>query len=108
MSLLGAIRIVAKTDQLKTTSEAAAGYIRNMRAEWENIARTVNKTPAYWQGNAADQKRDAFAKKEQEINEILQRFQQYPQELMEIAGVYEQGENQNAATAQTLSADVII
>ena len=108
MSLLGMIRIVAKPDQLKTTSEAAAAQIRIMQGEWSAITNVVKNTNNYWKGNAADQKRAAFAKKEQEINDILHRFQQYPTELMEIAGVYETGEKQNVSTAQMLSSDVIV
>ena len=42
------------------------------------------------------------------IDELLRRLDEYPVDLMEMAGIYAQAEQENSQNAQALAGDVIV
>ena len=49
------------TQQLKSTASAVRGQIRRMQQDFDGLQNIVSRSSYYWQGQAADEYRQAFA-----------------------------------------------
>lgn len=89
-------------------SAAVESKISQMKATFEDLEVTVNKTNQYWIGEAADAHREFFNTAKPEIEEILKRFLEHARELGEMASAYTDTEKKIVQISEDLPADVII
>lgn len=96
------------TDVLKSRADDARGKIAKMQQNFESIAELVADTSSYWIGEAGDLYRTIFSNQQEEMTAIINRLNEFPDDLLEMAGVYEEGEVQATAITEQLPNDVII
>lgn len=82
--------------------------IREMRNTFSDLETSVNKTKAYWIGEAGDAYRAYFMERKPEAEEIFKRLSEHVRDLNEMAGVYSSTEKEITAMAEDLPSDVII
>lgn len=96
------------TDILKSRADDARGKISKMQQNFEAIADLITETSSYWMGEAGDLYRSIFENQRDEMTAIINRLNEFPDDLLSMAGIYEEGEAEAAALTEQLPIDVII
>ena len=78
-----------------------------MRSNYAELTRILDSTKNFWLGEAAEKHRKIYNDKKDDIDKLLRRIAEHPDDLQRIAGNYVQAENTNTAEARSLSGDVI-
>ena len=107
MGNLGNARIKVNTQVLKQKAEEFTVSLNSLRLECDELDSVFNGTKNYWRGDAADRQRTIYAEYKQELYAILNRLQEHPADLKQMAGIYEGAENSNVQTVLNLPKDVI-
>ena len=103
------IRIVVKTEQLKTAAERVRSEVRNVRKAFAQLETTVNNSSSYWQGKGNQEYKQVVARKTERVNTALTAFEENAVDLEMIAGIYEETESSAVNSVQAyLPEDVII
>lgn len=95
-------------EALYQKSVTSGQKISQMKAAFEELENTVNKTHHYWLGEAADAHREFFNSSIPEIEEIFKRLSEHARELSEMAATYANVEREVTQIAADLPSDVII
>ena len=95
------------TEQLKNTSTTVFNLIRETKSAFEDLGRAVSKTSQYWIGEAGDRHRQLWQEQWQEVEAMLRRLEEYPEDLLAMAGLYEKAESEVTKTSAALRGDVI-
>lgn len=101
-------QIRVTTEEMKAKAETVASIVDVFSNQFEMLEQKMNATAGYWIGNGGDAKRAINVQRMKEAEEIIRFLRAYTPDLMQMAGIYEEGESHNAQTAESLSADVII
>lgn len=96
------------TDVLKSRADDARQKIAAMQQNLETITELVTDTSSYWMGDAGDLFRIIFREQQEEMAEMIQRLNKYPDDLLQMAGVYEEGESEAAMITGQLPYDAIM
>lgn len=95
------------TRQLKQTADEVRSRIRAIGQDLDGMQTVVGRSSYYWQGQAADEYRQAVAEQKEPAAEMIRRLSAIPAALETIAGVYEQTESGNVDLAGALKTDYI-
>lgn len=92
------------TDRLVSAAGTLKEKIQNAETSFNNVMTIVKNTNRYWIGQAGDEHRRAFLDQKDDIDQILVRLKEHPDDLLKIAGVYVEGEKEvNAIVQQPLT-----
>ena len=95
------------TQQLKTTASEVRKQIRLMQQDFDSLQSIVSRSGYYWQGQAADEYRQAFAEQKDAAADAFRRLSKIPDDLEKMAGIYEGNETNLLQTAGALRTDFI-
>ena len=95
------------TQQLKTTASEVRKQIRLMQQDFDSLQSIVSRSGYYWQGQAADDYRKAFAGQKDTAADAFRRLSKIPDDLEKMAGIYEGNETNLQKTAGALRTDFI-
>ena len=101
------INLKVTPEQLQQKARDVSEAVSKMKNDFSKLNTAINSTHSYWIGQAGDLHRKLYNDKAAEVNEILQLLGRYPTDLLKMAGVYTQTENQNKAVAASLNSNVI-
>ncbi len=101
-------KIKVKTEVLTAKASSLQGRTAEMRAQFDSLEAIVNRTSNYWIGEAGDKERNEYQSKKDRIEELFKRLNEYPKDLFQMAGVYEQAESASTNISEGLSSEVII
>ncbi len=94
------------------TLERKAGEISTeieaVKTAFDKIDEEVRGSKQYWEGDASDAHIKYYNSIKDELYKTVSRLKENPKKLLTMAGIYKEGENENKATAQILSADIIL
>ncbi|SDZ97413.1 hypothetical protein SAMN05216349_10379 [Oribacterium sp. KHPX15] len=107
MAINGNVEFKVKTEELVAKSSEVTGYINKTKELFENVLELVEHSNYYWVGLAGDHHRKLFTEEKPNIEKILQRLSEHPQDLLQMAGVYDTAEKTTAAANQAISSDLI-
>lgn len=82
--------------------------INDIKNQFDSIDSDIAKTRSYWEGDASDTHKKQYDELKSDIDDSITRLKNQPRNLLQMAGLYSQTEQELTAIAQTLSADVII
>lgn len=105
---MSSIYIKVTTEELLSKAEIVKTKVKAMQDEINETERLMNNTASYWLGSAGDKKRKDFLNKKAKADEIIKRLSEYPEDLLEMAGLYVAAENENADRPAALPTDFII
>lgn len=94
------------TDDLKGQASKVSACVSDISKCVDTLARTLSGTKSYWQGEAADQYRSEYEGREQEMQQLMQRLEDYPTKIMQMAGVYDQASQSNEQIAGKLKPNI--
>jgi len=91
---------VVDSGKLESTAAVLKERIRAARASYGNVMTIVQNTNRYWIGEAGNEHRQAFLDQQDDIDQILARLSEHPDDLLKIAGIYVETENKTNEIAQ--------
>ena len=100
--------IEVTTSELISKATDVSNRVREMQNAIDDAETLLNNTARYWVGEAGDKKRSDFAKKKKIADAVINRFREYPDDLLKMAGVYEQAEAANTQRPAGLPNDFIM
>lgn len=95
------------TGVLRATAGEVAGLTRTLQSDFDELQACVRQTARYWVGAAGDQYRREFDAEKQETSELLALLGKYPSDLLSMAGIYEDSEEQNLQSSTALPSDIL-
>ena len=95
------------TEVMRAQATKVDGYIKAIKKDFDEIRRVVNASKSYWVGDASDKHRSIFGEREDDIDLILRRLAEHPNDLRKMAGIYEEAEQVNEILASQLPENVI-
>ena len=78
-----------------------------MASCFEDLERIINRTNYYWIGEAGDMHRSLYQEQKENVDEMIRRLKEHPQDLLTIAQNYVQTEQAVEAVANRLSGNAI-
>ncbi len=93
-------------EELKTQKNVVQTDLDNMKNDILNITREIMDTAHYWHGEAGGKQRKEYEEGTQNILNMINRLQTYPDRILKMAGLYETAEETNVATADRLKTDI--
>lgn len=101
---------VTEVDTARLISAAGTLKEKIQKAEtsYNNVMTIVKNTNRYWIGQAGDEHRSAFLDQQDDIDQILVRLKEHPDDLLKIAGVYEEAEKETETIASSPMIDLIV
>lgn len=107
MAIGGDIFIKVKPEVLVDKSQAVSASIRKMANCFDDLERIINRTSYYWIGEAGDMHRRLYQEQRENVDEMMRRLKEHPEDLLTISQNYAQTERAVEAIASELSGDVI-
>ena len=101
------IQIKVKTEELVGKAGIVKDKVILMQRQIDDAEQLLNRTASYWLGDAGDKKRKEFKDKKKAADQVIRRLSEYPEDLLEMAGIYDQSEKTNVANHTTLPTDVL-
>ncbi len=91
---------------LKAKASEVDADIKNMESNIKGVAAQIDQMSHYWKGEAGDLQRKQFNDDKEELDKMIHRLKTYPVRLLQIAGIYESGEEINIQTAANTATDI--
>ncbi len=107
MAIQGNVEIKVKDDALLSAASTLKDRISDMRSSYDKVMEIVQKTGGYWIGLAGDAHRSAFLEQQDDIDQIVRRLSEHPDDLLKIANLYVEAEKKSAEVPASLGADLI-
>lgn len=108
-SLSGAaVNLKVTPEILAAKSSETANQVKAMRQHMEQLQTLIDKTRAYWIGEAADKHRQMYHDLQEDTEEILNRLGEHPVDLVAIAQRYADVELKIQLAVEELPGDVIV
>jgi len=100
--IYGKVTFQVATTVLQQTAEEVSRLTHALREDFDALYRCTARTGSYWDSRAGEVFRQRFQAQKSETDAILRRFAAYPQDLLQIAGVYRKADRQILETSQAL------
>lgn len=100
--------IKVNPDVLKAKASSTEGKIGELKAIFDALELSVNKTKNYWNGEAAESHREYYERQKADIETLFKRLAEDVSDLNQMASVYVATEQEVKEISSELPADVIV
>lgn len=107
MAIIGDVHIKVNSAVLNSKAQMVSKSIKNMANCFEQLETIINRTSYYWIGEAADMHRKTYQDQKPQIEEMMKRLREHPNDLMSIAQTYDIADAAVQSVAAELPGDVI-
>lgn len=104
---MAGIILKVSPDELKAKAEEISRQISSFEADWKQFSYLVQNSKSYWTGDTGDAHQKMFMQYKEDVERIIKRLHEHPEDLLKMAGLYEESEQRAVSTVQRLSGDVI-
>lgn len=94
-------------EEMKKKAEKVQSQINSIKKDWNRIDEIIQKTRNYWEGDASVKHKNHKSMLEDDLSYVLKRLQEHPEDLLKMAGVYEESTQTAQKIANSLPNDVI-
>lgn len=101
------ITLKVSPSELKSKAEEIQNQINSFEIAWNRIVQLINNSKGYWVGDAGNAHQKQFEQYKNDVERIIKRLHEHPDDLLKMAGVYEESERRAVEKTQTLSGNVI-
>lgn len=102
------VRIKVDTGKLVKQAGNIKREIKSFRKEWNALKTAAENTRAYWEGEAFNKHNNMLSKDVEEVEEVINRLSEHPDDLLKMANLYVESEKENVEIARGLPKDVIV
>ncbi len=107
MAISGSVELLVNTEIMVQQAGEVERLAADMRNRFDNISDIILRTRNYWIGEAGDLHRQRYDAQKENIEQMLRRLMEHPNDLRQMAGIYVQGEQGNVAKSQQLPSDAL-
>lgn len=104
----GTIMITVSPEVLVKQAEEVRQLGIDMKKRFYSLQTMVERTKGYWIGDAAELHRKIFDEHKDDIEHMLRRLMEHPDDLLAISENYNMAEKNNLGFVAELDADVIV
>lgn len=104
--LIGTISV--STEKLIEKSVELAEVIVQIRRQFTETEQVVNASASYWNGKVADTVRKEYSTISAEVQEMLNKLEEYPKDLQVMAGIYDTYNTSAVQAVEQLPGDVLL
>ena len=108
MAGIGSVAVKVSPEVLITQAEEVRRLGNDMRRRFDVLENTMAHTRGYWIGEAGDLHRKLYDEQKDNVNQMLRRLLEHPDDLLAISENYKAAERANVESATMLDADVIV
>lgn len=101
-----ASEIKMSPEELMEKADAASSSIGKMRDRLRELGVVIKRTSHYWIGDAGEQHRKTYSEQEKTQEEIMKRLSRHPNNMLAIAGVFQDAEKKSVESAAELPVDI--
>ena len=102
-----AIELKVTPQELKNAANDISNQIRSVEQAFAQVERAINDSASYWEGDAGDHHRKYYKEVRKEVDGILKLLKNRPDDLLKMAGLYEESERKNVSAANSLSGNIL-
>lgn len=102
------VRIKVDTGKLVKQAGNIKKNIQSFRKEWNALKTAAENTKTYWEGDASNKHGNMLSKTVEEVEEVINRLSEHPDDLLKMANLYVEGEKASEEIAKSLPKDVIV
>lgn len=107
MAIKGDVHIKVSSTVLNGKAQSVSKSIANMANCFEQLEAIINRTSYYWIGEAGDMHRKIYQDQKPQIEEMMKRLREHPNDLVAIAQTYDTAESAVQSLASELPGNVI-
>lgn len=107
MSGIGTVMVKVSPEVLVTQAEEVRRLGKDMQQRFQTLQNTIERTRGYWIGEAGELHRKLYDEQKDDINQMLRRLLEHPDDLLQISENYKMAESKNVNSATLLDADII-
>ena len=100
-------QLKVSTEILKAQSDELKANIEQIKQDWSEIRTIVARTKSYWEGKASDEHQRRLEALADDADTAIARLLEHPEDLLEMAGIYDSTESRIISINEGLPADVI-
>jgi len=104
--LVGTINV--STEKLIEKSSELAEVVGQIKRQFTDAEQVINASTSYWNGKVADTVRQEYSEISAEVQETLNKLEEYPKDLQVMAGVYDTHNKAALQASEQLPGDVLI
>lgn len=101
------IELRVQPEQLTRTAKELTNAITSMRKDFIKLNQCMSSTKGYWLGDAGEYHRNMYTEQEGQIENLLRDLEKYPNDLLKLAGLYDESEEQNLHLARALKSSLM-
>ena len=102
------IHLRVTPEELKNQASNIQDQINRMNTEWNSLMRILSGMQNYWSGEAGESHGEQYKAFEDEMNRLLLKLKNHPDNLLKMAGLYEKTEAGAVSQAGALAGDIIV
>jgi WXG100 family type VII secretion target len=102
------INLKVSTDDLVQKAQEIEEEISKFESYWNQLLQIVQNSKGYWVGDASNYHQKQIKNYQEDVNRIIKRLKEHPEDLLKMADVYEKSEEMVVKIAQSLPGDAIV
>ena len=107
MAITGSVELKVSTEAMLSQADEVEKKVNDMVLHFEEMKRYVDATLNHWIGDAGDLHRKLYQDQIENIDTMIKRLKEHPQDLRQMSEVYSAAETGNVAASEALPSDVI-
>lgn len=101
------IVLKVKPEVLKKKADSISKSIQTIEKELNAIGTVILGTEKYWEGDASRQHQKYYRTIKEDIPTVVSRLKEHPKDLLKMADIYEEAENENQQLSGKLPANIL-
>ena len=101
------IEIKVTPDVLEKKAQEVTTAINKMERCFDQVQNLVARTRYYWVGQAGEIHRELVTQKKEDMEQIIKRLKDHPDNLRKIAGTYRVTESEQTEQSMAMSSNLI-
>lgn len=102
------IMLNTTSDELISKASEISREINAFEYDWKKIEDIILNSKGYWAGDAGDVQRKQLKDLSSDMSEIIRHLKEHPKNILKMAGLYQEAEQEVKKIAIELPADAII
>ncbi|WP_432627720.1 WXG100 family type VII secretion target [Brotaphodocola sp.] len=88
MAIAGSVELLVMPELLVQKADEVQKKVIDMKNCFDRMKTLVDRSKSYWVGEAGDQHRKNYSEQQQNISDMLRRWDEHPRDLNAIAQTY--------------------
>ncbi|HCT91640.1 MAG TPA: hypothetical protein DF613_09735 [Lachnospiraceae bacterium] len=101
------IQLRVDPGELKAKAREVQGQIHHFESSFRRLSQIIQGTKGYWDGTASQTHQRQFADIQADMDGTIKKLKKHPENLLDMAKVYEAAEETSYREALALAEDVI-